>query len=230
MFIIHAFEAGGPLMFVIAIFGVFTALFILERFISLYSGRQTIPAEYVKALRASIARGSFEDAERLALQTKSPLSPIVARGCEIIRKGGFEEEIQARMDEELSRAIYKMDRRSGFLSMFGNVATLVGLLGTIVGMIQSFAAVAQANPMDRATLLSKGIAEAMNCTAFGLIVAVPALVCYAIFQNKTDLLVQDLTQKTAEIYHDLIFVFDRGAGRATSASTTPPRRPPEAQA
>src|SRR6185503_15024726 len=92
-----------------------------------------------------------------------------------------------------------------------NVATLVGLLGTITGMIHSFAAVAQANPMDRATLLSKGIAEAMNCTAFGLIVAVPALVMFAVYQNKTDHLVQEITHKTSEIYHDLIFFFDRGA-------------------
>src|SRR6185503_11815943 len=92
-----------------------------------------------------------------------------------------------------------------------NVATLVGLLGTITGMIHSFAAVAQANPMDRATLLSKGIAEAMNCTAFGLIVAVPALVLFAVFQNKTDMLVNEITQKTSEIYHDLIFFFDRGS-------------------
>jgi biopolymer transport protein ExbB/TolQ len=116
--------------------------------------------------------------------------------------------------------ITRIDRRTGFLSMFGNVATLVGLLGTITGMIHSFAAVAQANPMDRATLLSKGIAEAMNCTAFGLIVAVPALVTFAIFQNKTDLMIGDITQKTSEIYHDLIFFFDRGTARTKATRST----------
>ncbi len=95
-------------------------------------------------------------------------------------------------------------------------------------MIHSFAAVAQANPMDRATMLSKGIAEAMNCTAFGLIVAVPALVFFAVYQNKTEALIQDLTQKTSEIYHDLIFFFDRGT--VATKSRTPNARPGEVQA
>lgn len=229
MFIVQAFRDGGPFMYVIALFGLFSAAFIIERYHYLYIRYKAVPAGFIQGVRESLMRGDFAQAERWALQTQNPLSKIVARGCQIMQKGGSEEEVQARMDEELSKSLSIVDRRTAFLSMFGNVATLVGLLGTIAGMIHSFAAVAQANPMDRATLLSKGIAEAMNCTAFGLIVAVPALVAYAVFQNKTDHIVQDLTQKTAEIYHDLIFFFDR-SGTVTKTRAAASVRIPEANA
>lgn len=221
----QAFKDGGPFMFVILAFALITLGFIVERYQALFVKNKPVPDGFVRAVREALAHGDFAKAERWALEGSNALSRVVSKGCQVMQRGGGEEEVQARMDEELSRAIYAIDRRTGFLSMFGNVATLVGLLGTISGMIHSFAAVANANPMDRATLLSRGIAEAMNCTAFGLLVAVPALVTYAVFQNKTDQLVQDLTQKTSEIYHDLIFFFDRG-----TATVKPQRslsRPPE---
>ncbi len=228
MIILQAFKEGGPFMFVILAFGLMTFAFVLERYFYLYLTVKPIPEGWLKAVREALMRGDFQQAEKLAVTSKNPLTPVLVKGCQILHKGGSEEEIQARMDEALSKAIHTVDRRTAFLSMFGNVATLVGLLGTITGMIHSFAAVAQANPMDRATLLSKGIAEAMNCTAFGLIVAVPALVMFAVFQNKTDMLVQEITQKTAEIYHDLIFFFDRGGAATRTRNTTTQR--PEANA
>jgi biopolymer transport protein ExbB len=227
MIILEAFRDGGPFMMVILSFGVLALCFITERAFALFISIKSIPTGYVAGVRDNLKRGDFAQAERWALQSKTPLSKIIVKGCQIAHRGGSEEEIQARMDDELSRAIDSIDRRTGFLSMFGNVATLIGLLGTITGMIHSFAAVASANPMDRATLLSKGIAEAMNCTAFGLMVAVPALVAYAIFQNKTDRIVQDLTSKTAEIYHDLIFFFDRGDVQTKPMAAA--RRTPEIQ-
>lgn len=226
MALIQAFREGGPFMFVILAFGLMTFAFMVERFFYLYLTVKPIPESWLKAVREALMRGDFQQAEKLAVTSKNPLSPVLVTGCQILHKGGSEEEIQARMDEALSKAINTIDKRTGFLSMFGNVATLVGLLGTITGMIHSFAAVAQANPMDRATLLSKGIAEAMNCTAFGLIVAVPALVMFAVYQNKTDHIVQDITQKTSEVFHDLIFFFDRGA----TASRTRTTQRPEANA
>lgn len=207
-------------MFVILAFGIATFAFVIERYYSLYLKVKPIPAQWLSGVRDALMRGEFSQAEKLAAQSANPLTPILVKGCQVMQRGGSEEEVQARMDEELSKGIHNIDRRTAFLSMFGNVATLVGLLGTIVGMIHSFAAVAQANPMDRATLLSRGIAEAMNCTAFGLLVAVPALVAYAIYQNKTDHVVHDLTQATSEIYHDLVFFFDRSSTSSRSRSSS----------
>jgi biopolymer transport protein ExbB/TolQ len=98
------------------------------------------------------------------------------------------------MDEATLRESPRLERRTGYLAMIGNVATLLGLLGTILGLIGAFAAVANANPADKATLLSRSISEAMNCTAFGLGVAIPALVLYSVLQGRTQSMLDDMNE------------------------------------
>lgn len=228
MFIINAFQEGGAFMYVILAFGVFTIGFMIERYMALYINHKAAPAGLRTKVIEYITRGQFQHADNLIKTSAggTALGRIVSVGCQMRAAGAAEEEVQARMDEQLNIEINAIDKRTGFLAMFGNVATLVGLLGTIAGMIHSFAAVAAATPMERATMLSRGISEAMNCTAFGLIVAVPALVAYAIYQNKTDKIINQLTHETTEIYHDLIFLFDGGkksaTARAESRAATPP--------
>lgn len=215
-FFAKALHEGGPFLYVIIAFGVLTVSFIAERYKALYLNFRTVPDIFVNQIREMIRNLQFTQAAKISQDTNSALGRIVAAACQLRARGASDEEVQARMDEALTTEIDKVDKRTGFLAMFGNVATLLGLLGTIVGMIHSFGAVAEASPIDRATLLSKGISEAMNCTAFGLVVAVPALVAYSIFQNKTDHLVKELTQKTSQIYHDLLFTLD--VGQKTSKS------------
>lgn len=208
--IIQAFNEGGIFMYCILAFGLFTAAFIAERANALFFKMKDVPNQFRAQLLQSLSKGDYLGAQNLAQNiansTNSPLARIAALGAQLRANGAGDDELQARMDESLSKEISNLDRRTGFLGMFGNVATLLGLLGTIVGMIHSFGAVASASPADRATLLSKGIAEAMNCTAFGLIVAIPALVAYAIYQNKTDKVVTALTESTTEIFNDLLFL------------------------
>lgn len=218
MFVIQAFQEGGPFMYLILAFGIFTVAFISERAMFLYRKVQTVPTGFRQKVAEYVGRGDFRGGEAYALSTKTSVGAVVASGLQVRAQHGGDELVQARMDETLSSEIHRIDRRTGFLAMFGNVATLVGLLGTIAGMIHSFSAVAQANPMDRATLLSKGISEAMNCTAFGLLVAVPALVAYAVFQNKTDKMVNEITDASTEIYNDLIYYFDHGTAKNIPAS------------
>ncbi|RYZ62021.1 MAG: MotA/TolQ/ExbB proton channel family protein, partial [Proteobacteria bacterium] len=158
---------------------------IIERYIALYRKNAEPSATFRKGMLGFLAQGDLNGAERFATEDTA-VARISRLGIALRAQNAGDEEIQARMDEALSKEIHHIDKRTGFLAMFGNVATLLGLLGTISGMISSFSAVASANPADRATMLSKGISEAMNCTAFGLIVAIPALVAYAVFQNKTD--------------------------------------------
>lgn len=217
MFIINAFREGGIFMFVILAFALFSLSFVIERYLALFVRHKNADKNFRSRILEYTSRGEYKGAEQYAVNSQTGLGNVVAVGLHIRSNGGGEEEIQARMDEQLTLEIEKIDKRTGFLAMFGNVATLVGLLGTIVGMIHSFSAVAAANPMDRATLLSKGIAEAMNCTAFGLIVAVPALVLYAIYQNKTDKIINGLTNSSTEIYHDLIFKMDQGVHKTVAA-------------
>ncbi|MBU6375401.1 MAG: MotA/TolQ/ExbB proton channel family protein [Bdellovibrionales bacterium] len=197
-------------MYFILVFGLFTVAFLFERTNALYFRLKAIPSNFRQQLLSFISKGDFLGAQNFAQNTaigcNSGLARIAALGCQLRANGAGDDEVQARMDEALSREISTLDKRTGFLGMFGNVATLLGLLGTIAGMITSFAAVASASPADRATMLSMGISEAMNCTAFGLIVAIPALVCFAIFQNRTDKVVSSLTEGATEIFNDLIFL------------------------
>ncbi|MEN9722404.1 MAG: hypothetical protein RJB38_390 [Pseudomonadota bacterium] len=210
MGIVRSFQEGGVFMYFILGFGLFTIAFIYERINALFLKTKELPIGFRQQLLEKIAQGDLVSAQNFAhtaaMATASPLARIVALGCQLRATGAGDDELQARMDEALSREISQIDRRTGFLGMFGNVATLLGLLGTIAGMIHSFAAVASASPADRATMLSLGISEAMNCTAFGLIVAIPALVAFAIFQNRTDKMIGALTENTTEIFNDLLFL------------------------
>ncbi|MBM4371638.1 MAG: MotA/TolQ/ExbB proton channel family protein, partial [Deltaproteobacteria bacterium] len=107
--------------------------------------------------------------------------------------------VQAAIDEAALRELPRVERRTPYLAMMGNVAMLIGLLGTIAGMIISFGAVANADSGEKATLLARGISEAMNCTAFGLITAIPSLVFYAILQGKTQRIVDDINEGSVRV-------------------------------
>ena len=236
MFISKAFQDGGVFMYFILVFAVLTLGFIVERFSALYMKAKNVSQDFRSRLAELCQRGDWVGAERLCRE-RAPAEPIARIALEAVSirsRAGGEEEIQARMDERLSAEIASLDKRTGFLAMFGNVATLVGLLGTIGGMIVAFAGVADANPADRATMLSKGISHALNCTAFGLLVAMPSLVFFAVLQNRTDQLVKSIISTTTEIYHDLIFTSElptkSESSRASSSRDRSPSHSPEVRA
>ncbi|MBY0470512.1 MotA/TolQ/ExbB proton channel family protein [bacterium] len=199
-------------------------MLIVERARSLYFNFKAPAPGFRKALLDLVSKGDLLGAEKFALNTagETSVGKIAALGCHLRSTAAGEEELQARLDEKLNSEIAGIDKWTSFLAVFGNVATLAGLLGTIVGMIHSFAAVAggSVSASDRATLLSKGIAEAMNCTAFGLIVAIPALIAYAVFQNRTDKITGSLTEMTTEIYNDLLFLIEADPAVQKSAGSS----------
>ncbi len=119
-----------------------------------------------------------------------------------------DEEVQAKMDEVLLREQSKLEARVEFLAMLGNVGTLLGLLGTIVGMIRSFASLASADQITKAAMLAAGVSEAMHATAYGLIMAIPALVMYSVLQNRINKLSDDMTQAALRIYNLIGFHYD----------------------
>ena len=131
----------------------------------------------------------IQDSLGLAVQ------PRVGRKAE---QGGSEHEIQQSMDEEALRELPKIEKRTGYLAMLGNLATLAGLLGTITGLIKSFASVAGVDPSMKATMLSKGISEAMNCTAFGLGTGILGLAAFAVLNGKTQAILDGVNQATVE--------------------------------
>jgi biopolymer transport protein ExbB/TolQ len=141
-----------------------------------------------------------------------PIAVVALAGAQATMDLAGKEEVQLRMDEVLLEEQTRIEKRTGFLAMLGNVATLLGLLGTITGMIKSFAAVGNANATEKAALLASGISEAMNATAYGLIVAVPALVMYAVLQNRTNALSDDLNKAALRLFIWLTYNYETVSG------------------
>jgi len=210
MSLIDQFHAGGFFMYFILLFGLLSLAVIAERFYSLYMKTISTPKDFRKKVLAFISHGDYQGAQDFidSHDHKSAVVKVAQVGVRMRKALSGDEALQARMDEQLTKEINSVDKRTGFLAMFGNVATLFGLLGTVTGLISSFAGVASASPVERANLLSQGISEALNSTAFGLLAAIPALVCFAIFQNKTETIVSSITEEASELYHDFLFYGD----------------------
>ncbi len=207
MSLINAYQAGGIFMHFILLVGFIAAGIVIERALALYKNYRQAPADLRNKLLTFISLGQFNEAKAYVEMAapNTSMGRVVNAGLNVRQAGGGDEEVQARMDEALTQEIGAIDRRTGFLAVYGNVATLLGLLGTVTGLIASFTSVSSANPAERSLMLGQGIAEALNTTAFGLIVAIPTLVAYAIYQNRTDRIVGELTEESSKIFHDLLF-------------------------
>lgn len=224
-----AFEHGGFWMWPILGFQLASIAIMIERAVALFGKRKVSQMAFVATFEDSVRRGEMEAVVQKAEAAKatSPVARAIAAGAVVARSFGGREEIQGKMDEVLLHENALLDKRVGFLAMLGNVATLTGLLGTITGMIKSFAAVSYANPAEKASLLAAGIAEAMNATAFGLIVAIPALVAFAVLQNRANVLAEDMNQAALKAFNWLSYSFDPITAKAQTGKAT---RQPEANA
>lgn len=217
-----AFEHGGIWMYPILLVQIASIAIMAERIYTLFLKNKMNQKAFASQFETMIRKGKVEEAVDTAKlqQATNPVAKAIVAGGQAAANFGGREEIQGRMDEVLLEENSRLERRTAFLTMFGNVATLLGLLGTITGMIKSFAAVSMASPAEKATILSNGISEAMNCTAYGLIVAIPALVAYAILQNRANHLVEDLNQGALKVFNWLSYSFETvGATRPTAVTT-----------
>jgi biopolymer transport protein ExbB len=194
-------------MFIILAAQVVSIAIIAERAVALYGRRQINQKDVARALSEDIKSGNLEKALKKAesFGRTQPIGIVAAAGLQVALNMGGKEEIQMRMDEVLVEENSRVEKRIGFLAMFANVATLMGLLGTITGLIHSFAGIASANPNEKAMILSKGISLAMNTTAYGLIVAVPALIMYSVLQNRATRLTEDLNKAAMNLFIQLSF-------------------------
>lgn len=189
---------------------IVTIAIIAERVVALFMNRKDNQKELSKALAEDIRSGNLDKALRRSLQMSgsAPLGAVASAGIQAAIDMGGKEEIQLKMDEVLLEENTRVEKRIAFLAMFANVATLLGLLGTITGLIHSFAGISNANPAEKATILSQGISLAMNTTAYGLIVAVPALIMYAVLQNRATRLSDDLNKAALNLFIQLGFHYE----------------------
>lgn len=180
--IARAFIEGGFVMYVILVIAVVTVILVVERFMTLRSLRVD-KKEFTDHVFKMIINGDMRQAISYCDAKSTPLSNTVKAGLVQVMNKRPDEEVQVAMDAAVLRETPKLEGFTSFLAVLGNIAVLAGLLGTIIGMIGSFRGVAMADPATKALLLSQGISHALNCTGFGLTVAIVAIVFYGLFQH-----------------------------------------------
>jgi biopolymer transport protein ExbB len=189
--IIGFFVTGGPFMYPILIVFAVGAAIAIERYITLTMTRAKNQSAWSK-LQAVLMKGEFDKARDMTTKDDSTISKLLGTG--LARQGAVRrrEDIEIAMEESMMEIIPQLEKRTPYVALASSIATLLGLLGTIMGLIQAFTAVANANPAEKADLLSASISVAMNTTAFGLMVAIPLLITSSVLIAKTGEIVDSL--------------------------------------
>jgi biopolymer transport protein ExbB len=143
-------------------------------------------------LHPVLLKGEFDKARKMVNKNKSNMAQMLGMG--LARQGAVRrrDDIEIAMEESMMEIIPQLEKRTPYVALLSNIATLLGLLGTIMGLIEAFTAVANANPAEKADLLSASISVAMNTTAFGLMSAIPLLLLHAKLTSTTGQIVDSL--------------------------------------
>jgi biopolymer transport protein ExbB/TolQ len=185
-------------MLLIGVIFLLTLFLIIERFIAL-SKLGVDKSSVVSNVRGMLLRGDIRQAITFCDKSPAPLTNTIQVGLVQVLNRRPDEEVQVAMDASVLRETPRLEGWVSFLAVFGNVAVLVGLLGTIIGMIKSFGGVAEADQAEKAQILAEGISEALNCTAFGLFVAIIAIVSYGFFQIKISRTTNDMLETSMDV-------------------------------
>lgn len=189
--VVSFFQNGGPYMYPIALVLVVGMALAIERWMFLSYAKSTNRRTFEKILQ-SLRKKDYSGVMDIARGSKAPIGRIVAAGVARMQQTPRRDDIEYAMEEGVMEAVPRLEKRTHYLATLANIATLLGLLGTIMGLIAAFTAVANADPTEKATLLSQSISVAMNTTAFGLMAAIPLLLLHAMLQNKTTEIVDSL--------------------------------------
>ncbi len=163
----------------------------IERFIFLNRARSENRKLWEQML-PMLQNGKFKEAHHVSAKSDAAIGKIVSNGLQRMQSPGRREDLDAAMEEGMMEIVPRLEKRTHYIATFANVITLVGLLGTIIGLIKGFTAVAQVNPAEKAEMLSASISIAMNNTAFALMVAIPFLLIHAFLQARTAEIVDGL--------------------------------------
>ncbi len=189
--VVAFFQNGGLFMYpILLVFAVGMAI-SLERWVHLARIRNGNRKAWSQ-LHPVLVEGDFDKAREMVGDDKTVIAQLLGMG--LAQQGAVRrrEDIEIAMEESMMEIIPQLERRIPYVALFSNIATLLGLLGTIMGLISAFTAVANANPAEKADLLSASISVAMNTTAFGLIAAIPLLLIHAKLTSTTGQIVDSL--------------------------------------
>ncbi len=189
--ILRFFQTGGAFMYPILIVLAFGIAIAIERYIAISKARRESITVW-EQIQPMLEHGRFDEALAYTEESDTPVSKILSLG--LTRQGSVRrrDDIEIAMEEGMMEVIPILEKRTHYLALFANICTLLGLLGTIMGLIAAFTAVAGANPAEKADLLSASISVAMNTTAFGLMAGIPLLLLHAVISTKTSEVVDNL--------------------------------------
>ena len=189
--IVSFFQDGGVFMYPIVVVFALGLAIAVERWVFL--SKTSLSNRMIwKKITPYIQAGKFAEAVNVTAKSKSAIATILTYGLHRIKQSARRDDVEKAMEESLMEVMPRLEKRTHYLATFANVATLLGLLGTIIGLINAFTAVAAANPAEKADMLSASISVAMNTTAFGLMVAIPLLLVHTLLQSKTTEIVDSL--------------------------------------
>ncbi len=200
--IVAFFQKGGVFMYpIMLVFAVGMAITI-ERWLQL-SRTQSVNSKVWDLVHPVLAEGEFDKAREIVTKDKSNMAKMLEMG--LARQGAVRrrEDIEIAMEESMMEIIPQLEKRTPYVALLANIATLLGLLGTIMGLIEAFTAVANANPAEKADLLSASISVAMNTTAFGLMSAIPLLLFHAMLTSTTGQIVDSLEMASVKALNSI---------------------------
>ncbi len=217
--IVSFMQDGGTFMYIILFVFAIGLAIAIERFIYLSIMKNKNRGAW-KRLLPILNQGNFRQALEYATNSNSAIGRILAYGLSKVGDGRRHDDLEMAMEEGMMEILPRLEKRTPYLATFANIATLLGLLGTIMGLITAFTAVANVDPSEKANLLSASISVAMNTTAFGLMAAIPLLLMFTFLQTKTTEIVDSIEMASVK-FVNLI----RAASPHEAAKPVPQRAP-----
>jgi biopolymer transport protein ExbB len=200
--IVAFFQKGGLFMYPILFVFVAGMTITIERWFQL-SHIRSVNRKIWDVLDPMLVKGKFDKVRAIINNDKSAISQLLGMGLARLGAVRRREDVEIAMEESLMEIIPQLEKRTPYVAMLSNIATLLGLLGTIMGLIEAFTVVANANPADKANLLSASISVAMNTTAFGLMSAIPLLLFHAKLTSTTGQIVDSLEMASVKAVNSI---------------------------
>jgi biopolymer transport protein ExbB len=202
--IIAFLQNGGPFIYPIALVLVVGLAITIERWLYLSSAHRSNQQAFA-LIKNALKTGDIDTISQQAQNNKAPVFDVLQSGIARISSASRREDVEYAMEETVMEYMLRLEKRTPFIATLANIATLLGLLGTIMGLIAAFSAVASADPAEKANLLSSSISVAMNTTAFGLITAIPLILFHSSLQTKTATIVDSIEMAGIKLLNSLSF-------------------------
>ena len=198
-YIARQFNDGGPFMWAILIVLACAIAISLERIVYYFVTCRTNSSLLVARIAKALNNNNIPEAKQKIGKRSSPLFVLIKTAIEQYELGLNIDEISEGIEQKAIKQLPRISQRLNYLSLFANIATLLGLLGTITGLQVAFGSLASVEASKKATMLAVGISQAMNTTAFGLIVAIPCMVLYTMLVNKQQEIIKDLDEAIVKL-------------------------------